>query len=104
MRDTELAIIISSQTSASGIIVVIKNNQEILLDLTDFALQKQPEDNLMVAVSRARAWYNGSYTVTLVPRASLLPVQRRDPGNEVDIPSPATQSNPWNHIIQLSKF
>ena len=33
----------------------IKNNQEILLDLNDFALQEQLEDNLMVAVSRA--WY-----------------------------------------------
>ena len=37
----------------------IKNNQEILLDLTDFAVQEQPEDNLMVAISRS--WYNGSY-------------------------------------------
>ena len=40
MRNTELAIIISYQT----IIVVIKNNREILLDLADFALQEQPED------------------------------------------------------------
>ena len=38
---------------------VIKNNQDILLDLADFALQEQPEDNFMVAVFRA--WYNGSY-------------------------------------------
>ena len=29
-----------------------KNNQEILLDLADFALQEQPE-NLLVAISRA---------------------------------------------------
>ena len=29
------------------------NNQEILLDLADFALQEQPEDNLMVTNSRA---------------------------------------------------
>ena len=28
------------------------------LDLADFALQRQPEDNLMVALSRA--WYNGT--------------------------------------------
>ena len=38
----------------------IKNNQEILLDLadlSDLALHEQPEDNLMVAISRA--WYNG---------------------------------------------
>ena len=34
---------------------VIKNNQEILLDLTDFAVQEQPADNLMVAISRP--WY-----------------------------------------------
>ena len=31
----------------------IKNNQEILLDLSDFALQEQPEYNLMVAISPA---------------------------------------------------
>ena len=31
----------------------IKNNQEILLDFADFALQEQLEDNLMVSVSRA---------------------------------------------------
>ena len=31
---------------------LMKNNQEILLDLADFALQEQPEDNLMVAISR----------------------------------------------------
>ena len=43
----------------------IKNNQEILLDLTDFALQEQPEDNLMVSISRA--WYNGSYTMATKP-------------------------------------
>ena len=29
----------------------IKNNQEMLLDHADFALQEQPEDNLMVAFS-----------------------------------------------------
>ena len=39
----------------------IKSNQEILLDLADFALQEQTEDNLMVAIFRA--WYNGSYTM-----------------------------------------
>ena len=33
----------------------------MLLDLADFALQEQPEDNLMVAISWA--WYNGSYTM-----------------------------------------
>ena len=29
----------------------IKNNQEMLLDHADFALQEQAEDNLMVAIS-----------------------------------------------------
>ena len=43
----------------------IKINQDILLDLVDFALQEQPEDNSMVAVSRA--WYNGSYTMAAKP-------------------------------------
>ena len=47
----------------------IKNNQEMLLDLADFALQEQAEDNLMVAISRA--WYNGSYTVSAKPIKSL---------------------------------
>ena len=37
----------------------IKNNQEMLLDFADFALQEQPEDYLMVVISRA--WCNGSY-------------------------------------------
>ena len=38
----------------------IKNNQEkIRLDLADFALQEQPEDNVTVAISQA--WYNGLY-------------------------------------------
>ena len=40
-----------------------------MLDLSDFALQEQPEDNLMVAISRA--WYNGSYTMTAKPIKSL---------------------------------
>ena len=49
----------------------IRNNQEMLLDidLVDFALQEQPEDNLMVAISRA--WYNGSYTVAAKPIKSV---------------------------------
>ena len=37
----------------------------MLLDLADSALQEQPEDNLMVAISRA--WYNGSYTMAAKP-------------------------------------
>ena len=38
MIRAELAIIISYPTSVSGIIFFIENNQEILLDLADFAL------------------------------------------------------------------
>ena len=37
----------------------------MLLDRADFALQEQPEDNLMVATSRA--WYNGSYAMATKP-------------------------------------
>ena len=47
----------------------IKNNPEILLGLANFALQEQPEDNFMVAISRA--WYNGSYTMAAKPIKSL---------------------------------
>ena len=64
-----LAIIISYPTSASGII-----NQEILLDLADFALQEQPEDNLMPL-------FHGR-------------------GIMAHIPWLLSQSNPWNYIIQ----
>ena len=60
-RSAELAIIISYPTCAS--------EKEILLDLADFALQEQPEDNLMVAISRPR--YNGSYTMAAKPIKSL---------------------------------
>ena len=41
----------------------------MLLDLTDFAVQEQPEDNLMVAISRP--WYNCSYTMAAKPIKSL---------------------------------
>ena len=41
----------------------------MLLDLTDFALQGQPEDNLMVIISWA--WYKGSYTMAAKPIESL---------------------------------
>ena len=47
----------------------IKNNQEILLDLSNFAMQEQPEDNLMVAISQA--WYNGSNAMATKPIESL---------------------------------
>ena len=53
----------------SGIIVLLINNQEILLDFADFALQVQLEDNLMVSISRA--WCNGSYTMPAKPIKSL---------------------------------
>ena len=38
----------------------IKNNQDILLDLIDFALQEQAKAYLMVTISWA--WFNVSYT------------------------------------------
>ena len=47
----------------------IKNNQELLLDLADFSMKEQPEDNLTAAISRA--WYNGSYTMAAKPIISL---------------------------------
>ena len=47
----------------------IKNNHEILLDLTDFAVPEQPADNLMVAISQP--WYNGSHTMAAKPIKSL---------------------------------
>ena len=47
----------------------IKNNQEILLDFANFALQEQLEDNFMVTISRT--WYNGSYTLVAKPIKSL---------------------------------
>ena len=51
------------------LLIIIRNNQEILLDLADFAFQEQPGDNLMVALSLA--WYNGSYTMVAKPVNSL---------------------------------
>ena len=61
------AIIISYPTSASGIIVFIKK-REIFLDLSDVALQEQPEGYLMVATPRAN---NDSYTTAAKPMKSL---------------------------------
>ena len=40
-----------------------------MLDLTDFAVQEQPADNLMVAISRP--WYNGPYAMAAKPIKSL---------------------------------
>ena len=48
---------------------ILFNNQDILPDLANFPLQKQPKNNLMVAISRA--WYNGSYSVAAKPIKSL---------------------------------
>ena len=39
-----VAIIFLHPRNPSGIIVFIKNDQEILLDLANFALREQPED------------------------------------------------------------
>ena len=47
----------------------IKNNQEILLDFADFALQVQVEDNLMV--SSSRPWYMRHSTMAAKPIKSL---------------------------------
>ena len=55
-QQAESVIIVLYQPNACGIIKKKKNNQEILLDLADFVLQEQPENNLMVAFSWA--WYN----------------------------------------------
>ena len=41
------------------------SNHEILLDLADFALQEQPGNNLVVAITPA--WYSGSYTMAAKP-------------------------------------
>ena len=71
------AIIILHPTNTSGIIIIVlitKNNQEILLDLADLALQEHPE--VMCHLS-------------LVHRITLA-----------HIPWLLSQSNPWNCIIQ----
>ena len=63
-------MIISYPTSASGTIVsFFLNSQEKILDLAYFALQEQPGDNLMVAISWAG--YNGSYAIAAKPIKSL---------------------------------
>ena len=49
-------IIISYPTS-----VGYEKTKQKLLDLSDFALHEQPEDNLMVSISQA--WHNSSYTM-----------------------------------------
>ena len=67
-RSTELAIIISYPTSASGIIVLLKTPtkfRELFPTLfgktTDFQLVENFEQTRTVIVWRA--WYNGSYTM-----------------------------------------
>ena len=64
-HERALAIIISYPTSASGIIVLLKKHQQMLLDFADFAWLEQPEGNLMDPISRV--WYNGSYTIAAKP-------------------------------------
>ena len=61
--------IISNQRELVEQLFYSKNNHFILLDLTGFALQEQPEDDSMVAISRT--WYNGSYSVAPKPIKSL---------------------------------
>ena len=68
-QGAELAIIVSYPTSVSGIIVLLKKNQEILLDLADSLCKKQPEGNLMISISWA--WYNDLYTIAAKPIKSL---------------------------------
>ena len=53
----------------------IRNHQEILLDLADFILQEQPEDNLMIKLFVGH-------------------------GIMAHIPWPLSQSKRWNCIIQ----
>ena len=56
----------------------ITDNHKILLDLADFALQsEQPEDNLLVAISRV--WYNGSHSMAAKPIKSLKLHYNYDP-------------------------
>ena len=47
----------------------ISNNQEILLNFADFALQEQTEDNLTAAIFHA--CYYGSYTMATLPIKTL---------------------------------
>ena len=58
-QSTELAVIISHPTSVSAIMIVLSKAiiKKRLQDLTDFALQEQDEDNLMVVIFQL--WYNG---------------------------------------------
>ena len=60
-----------------------------MLDLADFALQEQPEDNLMFAIYLA--WYNGSYTMTLAANQIIGIASYNDPvfnKNQIFIFSP----------------
>ena len=52
------------------ITVLFKRNQELLLDLADFALRERPEANLTVTVSQV--WCNGSYTMAAKSMKSLI--------------------------------
>ena len=58
--------LIANEASSAGLAILISNKP---IDLADFALQEQLEDNLVVAVSQV--WYNGSYTMAAKPIKSL---------------------------------
>ena len=62
-------MIYSPTSPSETIVLLIKNNQEMLVDLTDFAFQEQLEVNLVVAISRA--WYNDGYTMAAKPIKTL---------------------------------
>ena len=63
--ERELAIIISYPTSASGIIVLLKNTHKILRILSDFICADAYSYDIW------RAWYNGSYTMMAKPIRTL---------------------------------
>ena len=71
MKDSQQGYshLISNKREWNNNYCFIENNQEILLDLADFTLKEQLEDNLMVAISWA--WYNASYTMAAKPIKSL---------------------------------
>lgn len=44
-HERALAVAFSNTISARGIIVLLKRNQDLLLDLADFIWQERPEDD-----------------------------------------------------------
>ena len=66
------AIIILHPTNTSGIIIIVlitKNNQEILLDLADLALPRTPRS--YVSPISCASYNIGSYTMAIEPIKSL---------------------------------